>query len=132
MDSSIEQCPCDSLLMYDSCCKKAHDNILNVQTAKDLMRSRYSAFTKADINYLMLSHHPDTRPLKQKDEIERWAKSVRWERLEILQFTKGEVHDVIGTVEFRAHFIEKGKKNFIHEKSLFKKEAGVWLYYGIV
>ncbi|WP_262914002.1 YchJ family metal-binding protein [Polaribacter sargassicola] len=60
------KCPCNPSKSYDDCCKKAHLNIHSVTTPEVLMRSRYSAFVMANIDYLQKSHHSKTRPSKRK------------------------------------------------------------------
>ena len=78
------QCPCNPNKKYIDCCKKAHQNINSVTSAETLMRSRYSAFVLANIDYLQKSHHSKTRPSeKEKTEILNWTKSVDWIRLDI-------------------------------------------------
>jgi SEC-C motif-containing protein len=116
------QCPCNPNKKYIDCCKKAHQNINSVTSAETLMRSRYSAFVLANIDYLQKSHHSKTRPSeKEKTEILNWTKSVDWIRLEILNAT-------IDTVTFRAIFMEHGKLDVIFENSFFCKENGHWVY----
>ena len=123
------QCPCNPKKNYDDCCKKAHQNIKTVLTAEALMRSRYSAFVLAKIDYLQKSHHSNTRPSNQeKEEILQWAKSVNWLKLEVLNTVKGSKTDSIGTVEFKAYFMENGKIDVIHENSSFCKENKHWVY----
>ncbi|WMI70019.1 YchJ family protein [Mangrovimonas sp. YM274] len=123
------QCPCDPSKLYSECCQKAHDNILSVSTAEALMRSRFSAFVLADIDYLQKSHHSSKRPSKrEKKEIQQWAKSVDWIKLEVLNTTKGTALDDTGTVEFKAFFMEDGNIQVIHENSRFCKEQGHWVY----
>lgn len=125
-------CPCDNNISYNTCCGKIHENISLVETAEQLMRSRYTAFTKAMGDYLMLSHHSSTRPLSEKNDIEKWAKSVQWDRLEIISKRKGKASDDVGVVEFKAYFytLSYGNKRLdcIHERSQFEKENGVWMY----
>ena len=116
------KCPCDSSKLYSDCCKKAHQDIASVTTAEQLMRSRYSAFVIANIDYLQKSHHTTTRPSKfEKKEILAWTKSVEWVKLDVLQSTEN-------TVTFKAFFYENGSLNCIHENSLFEKENGYWVY----
>jgi len=115
-------CPCNPTKRYKDCCKKAHQNILSVNTAEILMRSRYTAFVLANIEYLQKSHHSSTRPSKkEKKEILQWAKSVEWIQLEILKTAEN-------TVEFKAYFKENGELHVIHENSFFCKENGYWVY----
>lgn len=124
-------CPCNPTKNYNDCCGKAHKNILSVTTAEALMRSRYSAFVLANIAYLQKSHHSSTRPSKaEKRSIEKWTKSVNWIRLEVIATTNGLIADSKGTVEFKAHFMENGMDNVIHENSEFCKENGHWVYLG--
>lgn len=92
------------------------------------MRSRYTAFTLANIDYLMLSHHSSTRPEKQRKSIQKWAESVQWMGLVILGTQAGGASDDYGYVEFRALYLETGKMQQIHEKSLFKRENQKWVY----
>ncbi len=103
----------------------------SIQTAVQLMRSRYTAFTRADGDYLMKSHHSNTRQLKEMKSIVSWSKSVSWIRLEILEIVKGGVNDYEGTVTFNAYFYENGKVEVAHEKSAFIKENGIWMYLGV-
>ena len=116
------KCPCNPTKLYEDCCKKAHQNIHSVTTAEILMRSRYSAFVLANIDYLQKSHYSLTRPSKfEKKEILSWTKSIEWVKLEILKSTEN-------TVEFKAYFFENTSLNFIHETSFFIKENNHWVY----
>ncbi|WP_354667418.1 YchJ family protein [Pseudotamlana agarivorans] len=101
------------------------------KTAEQLMRSRYSAFVLAKGDYLVESHHSKTRTPKEKKSIEKWAKSVQWIKLEVLETTKGQIEDTEGTVTFNAYFFENGKVDVIHEKSAFVKENSLWKYLGL-
>lgn len=123
------QCPCNPNKKYTECCKIAHNNIANVTSAEQLMRSRYSAFVLANIEYLQKSHHSSTRPKnREKKEILAWTKSVEWIKLEVINTTKGQKNDNTGTVEFKAYFLENGLMDIIHENSAFCKENNHWVY----
>ncbi len=124
-------CPCGSNIKYINCCEIAHKDIKKVKTAEQLMRSRYVAFTMANVGYLMSSHHSSTRPSKKKKSIEKWAKSVNWIRLEVLETKHGNEDDNKGTVTFNAFYFENGKVEVIHENSAFIKENGNWMYLGL-
>ncbi len=118
-----KKCPCGSNSFYSDCCHKIHTNIVNALTPEQLMRSRYTAFTMANINYLMISWHSTTRDNSpaSKKELMQWSKSVTWLKLEILNTT-------VNTVEFKAYFYENGTLECIHENSLFIKENNHWVY----
>jgi SEC-C motif-containing protein len=123
-----EKCPCGSEKTYALCCKIAHDNPMFISTAEQLMRSRYTAFTKVMGEYLVQTHHSSTVHSVNQQELENWAKSVKWVKLEVLNSTSGQSNDETGTVEFKAHFKEGFRSSLIHENSFFEKEFGVWKY----
>ena len=116
-------CYCGSQKPYKECCEIFHKNGGKTETAEQLMRSRYSAFVLANGDYLMQTHHKSTRPIKEKKNIEKWAKSVQWIKLEVLETT-------VDTVKFNAFFFENGKPDVIHENSKFVKENNHWYYLG--
>lgn len=122
-------CPCGSKQKYTDCCGAIISGKRNATTCLELMKSRYSAYTKADINYLMLSHYSKTRPLqKERLGIKHWAESVRWMQLIIVNTWNGTAADNEGYIEFKALYFEDGQIGQIHEKSLFKRENGKWVY----
>ncbi|MDP5105559.1 MAG: YchJ family metal-binding protein [Polaribacter sp.] len=116
------KCPCNPTKKYNDCCKKAHQNIHAVTTAEMLMRSRYSAFVLANIDYLQKSHFSKTRPSTlENQETLKWTLSVKWVKLDVLHATEN-------TVEFKAYFYENGTLHMIHENSSFVKENNHWVY----
>lgn len=124
-------CYCGNNKSYNACCEVFHLNNGKTETAEQLMRSRYSAFVMANGGYLMKTHHSTTRPISEKKAIVKWAKSVNWIKLEILETTKGLKNDLEGTVTFNAYFYEDGNVDIIHEKSTFIKENDTWYYLSI-
>ena len=127
-----KSCPCGRPNSYENCCKLIHYDIKNAKTAEDLMRSRYSAFVLANGDYLMESHHVSTRPIEEKEDIVKWAKSVEWIKLKVLNSTKGNEKDIEGSVEFKAFYKQDLFNQSIHENSKFVQEDGVWYYLGFV
>jgi Uncharacterized protein conserved in bacteria len=124
----LNNCPCGSGRSYATCCEPIINGKSDAHTAQELMRTRYTAFTLANVNYLMRSHHPSTRPNKERKSIEKWAKSVRWIGLTILNTQSGEANDETGYVEFKALFMENGQLQQLHERSFFQRENGKWVY----
>jgi len=125
-----QYCSCGSDNLYGDCCAVAHKNVELVTTAEQLMRSRYTAYVLGDVEYLMKSHHSSTCPIKEKNEILKWTKSVKWLKLEVLNINKGGVSDMEGSVEFKAHFEDNGVAELIHENSKFNRENNHWVYLG--
>lgn len=86
------------------------------------MRARFSAFALGDVDYLLDSWHPNTRPISLDLDPEQ-----RWFRLDILGQSGGPF-DRTGIVEFRAHFRLDGVAGSQHEVSRFLRERGRWYY----
>ena len=123
-------CPCGRKtvkgqpLAFDDCCGPYHAG----QAAPDaerLMRSRYSAFVRGDVPYLLATWHASQRPATLELET-----AAQWLGLEIKQ------HRVTGTdsaaetseVVFVARFRIAGKAVRQHERSRFVREEGRWYY----
>jgi SEC-C motif-containing protein len=94
-----------------------------VATAEALMRSRYSAFALRNASYLLRTWHPTTRPASLDLPTGR-----RWTRLRILDTDRGGPDDTDGTVEFRAHFRDRGEPGTLTERSRFARADGAWAY----
>ncbi len=87
------------------------------------MRSRFSAFAVGDVDYLLATWHPSTRPAEFGLDSD-----VRWTRLDILGRDRGGMLDNEGTVEFVAHFRSPAGPGSQHENSSFIRESGPWSY----
>ena len=121
-------CPCGSGKAFKSCCEPIIEGIQPAPTAEALMRSRYTAFTMARVDYLMKSHHPKSRPVKEKEAMRKWAQSVKWLGLVILETSAGKQTDSQGFVTFRAMYMENHQLQQIYERSLFERVNGLWVY----
>lgn len=87
------------------------------------MRSRYAAYAKGRVDYLLASWHPTTRP-----EALELAEDppVRWLGLDVKRHVADGEH---ATVEFVARFRQGGgRAGRLHETSRFAFEAGRWYY----
>ncbi|MCM2278438.1 MAG: YchJ family metal-binding protein [Oligoflexia bacterium] len=125
-------CPCCSGLSPESCCLPYIQGKKKPQTAEALLRARYTAFTRADVDYILSTHHSRTRAEVKREEIEEWAKGSRWLGLEIVQQEAGQAADEKGTIVFCARYEAQGegpgKVEEHWEQSLFEKEAGEWRF----
>jgi SEC-C motif-containing protein len=118
------RCPCLSGETYGACCGPFHRGAAEAPTAERLMRSRYSAFAVGDVDYLLHTWHPSTRP----DELEL-DDGVRWYRLDILARAGGGLGEREGTVEFTARYkTAGGPAGEQHELSRFVRDDGRWFY----
>jgi SEC-C motif domain protein len=122
-------CYCGSGKSFASCCEAILNGTTIANTAQELMRSRYSAYVTVQTDYLLKTTHASVRKNYVAKNIEDWAKTSDWQKLEIISRTKGGENDERGEVEFKAYYIDP-KKNLIthHENSDFVKEDGQWYY----
>jgi SEC-C motif-containing protein len=120
---TLRRCPCGAGLAFAECCGPLHEGTATAGTAEQLMRSRYSAFVVGDVDHLLTTWHPTTRP-RVLDLDDR----VRWIGLDVLATTGGALLAAEGTVEFRAHYVRDGAAGTQHENSRFVREDGSWRY----
>ncbi|SCL22739.1 SEC-C motif-containing protein [Micromonospora pallida] len=116
-------CPCGTGRGYGECCGPVHRAETSAATAEALMRSRFSAFAVGDVDHLLRSWHSSTRPAGLTLD-----HRLRWTRLEVLATERGGLFDATGTVEFRAHYRDRGRPGTLHERSRFRREDGQWVY----
>ncbi len=121
----MDLCPCGSGRPYESCCEPFIKGKKRPATAEELLRSRYSAFAKAEISYIVETTHPQTRTMLNEEETRRWAVTSQWEKLEILN--QREV-DGKTEIEFIATYTQKGNYNRHHEIATFSMEKGRWYF----
>lgn len=117
-------CLCGSGKTYSDCCGHYHSGELSPPTAEALMRSRFTAYARRDIDYLLASWDPGKRPLT----IDFSKETAEWQKLEIIGTKKGEPKDSKGIVEFKAYYTQDGEDCFMHEISRFVKTGSRWLY----
>lgn len=111
----IPTCPCGGE-RYDLCCGRLHRGAALAQTAEELMRSRYSAYAVGEVDYVLATWHPRTRPEAIATD------GLTWTGLEITDH--GE-----DWVEFSAHYrAGDGAVATLTERSRFERRAGRWFY----
>ena len=109
-------CPCGSNRELEECCRLIIKGSRRAQTAVELMKARYVAYTTGDVDFIISSHDPETRENVSKEATEEWSRSARWLGIEILSTIGGGPDDDDGVVEFVASFELEGKKINHHEK----------------
>nr|WP_322625944.1 YchJ family metal-binding protein [uncultured Flavobacterium sp.] len=115
-------CPCGSQLEKDKCCLPYINGTSFPQTPEALMRSRYTAYTLHNADYIYLTTTPNKRKYHSKTDILAWAKSCHWVKLEVLS-AKADV------VTFKAYYLDEKLRPQVHyERSVFEKINDVWYY----
>ncbi len=125
----MTECPCCSGKLYEECCAPCHQGT-PAPTAEALMRSRYSAYVVADIDYLARTLDPKKRYKFDEAGVKRWAENTKWLGLEIRETRDGGENDNQGEVEFIAkyRFEEEDKVEQHHELARFRKEGDQWYF----
>ena len=118
-------CPCCSNKKYADCCGRFIDGSQYPATPEELMRSRYTAFTEANIDYIVATMKSKAAENFDALEAKQWAQKVKWTKLDVI---KSNHHGTQGTVEFIAYFIDDNEEQIVHELSEFRFENGHWYY----
>jgi SEC-C motif-containing protein len=125
-------CPCRATdaekRAYADCCGPYFEADKLPPTAEALMRSRYTAFVRGDIDYLEETLAPDARHDFDRKAIAHWAAQSQWLGLDILGTEQGQAGDESGYVEFVANFSNGGERYAHRERSLFRKIEGRWYF----
>jgi SEC-C motif domain protein len=122
-----ERCPCGSGVVEAACCGVFLDGV-PAPTALALMRSRYTAFVRGAIDYLIETHDASTRGAVDRASIAQWSRDTSWRGLEIVATERGGEDDDEGVVEFIARGVTNGRPFAQRERSRFRRSDGVWYY----
>ncbi len=114
-------CPCNSQLDYTKCCEPYITGKSIAPTPEALMRSRYSAYVKMALPYLLETLAPEARKDHNPDDIKEWSEKSEWLGLEVVS-AKDD------TVEFVAKYKTQGKILEHHEVSKFRKKGDRWYF----
>ncbi len=121
-------CICGKDKPHDQCCGKYLSGKQLAKTPEQLMRSRYCAYALGGYGeYLKSTWHPSVSQNLTEESLSE--KHCDWIKLEVLN--KSQQGDK-GYVEFKAYFknSSEDETKVLHEKSVFQRIAGHWLYLG--
>lgn len=118
-------CPCGTGKSYLDCCGIFITNQKPAPTPETLMRSRYTAYTQANVDYIARTMKSPASDHFDADDARKWAQQVKWLKLEV---KKASQQDTVGFVEFVAYFSANNKQQAMHETSEFHFEDGQWFY----
>jgi len=138
-----EICPCfvrgdgvaaSGALSYAQCCKPYHSGAKQVESAEMLLRSRFSAYSKSQTEYLIRttrSRDDESMRTLMNDTVAS-CKRLRFSDLEVQEAAEHDDHAII---KFRYQVRTVGQKGFrqgdlepVEETSHFLKEEGYWLF----
>ena len=122
----MPHCSCGSGRDYVTCCQPYVEGRAHPETPEALMRSRYTAYTMADIDYIEKTQRGKAAQGFNAPDACAWSKRVTWTKLEILSTELKRPNKSV--VEFIATFVDGYTPQSMHEKSEFIKKAGLWFY----
>lgn len=121
-------CICGNNIPYNDCCLPLLDGFKKAETAEALMRSRYSAYSVKNYDYIINTCSEDNRPTESAEELNKASENIEWQKLDVLHTEKGSTEDDEGIVHYIANYTDNGSNFVINEISHFKKIDGVWFY----
>lgn len=122
----MKRCPCGTEISYSTCCGRFITGEQIPAIPVELMRSRYTAYTQANIDYILQTMKSPAADGFDAEDTRSWAQQVKWLKLEVVD-TK-QINNAKGFVEFRAHYFYQHKKQIMHEISEFHLHDGRWFY----
>jgi SEC-C motif domain protein len=124
----MNSCPCGSGNEYGACCEPVISGKAAAETAEQLMRARYAAHVKVEMDFLFDSTHPEHRQGYDHKGTRTWAQNSEWHGLEIVRTVQGGPGDEEGEVEFIARFRDKDGLRRHHERGQFRRQGKKWLF----
>jgi len=114
-------CYCSSKVDFAVCCEPYLLGKVKAPTPEALMRSRYCAYVVANVQYIANTYAAEQRKHNSLEGILAFAQSCKFVKLEIIDSNESQV-------EFKAHYIQDGYHQILHERSNFVSEEQSWLY----
>lgn len=125
----MTECPCGSGFADADCCAPLLAGERRAVTAAALMRSRYTAYIRGEVDYLIATHDPAQRSGLERAELLKFTETTEWLGLEIVATDAGGETDRTGMVEFIARGSSRGKPFAQHERARFRRDRdGAWVY----
>lgn len=137
-------CPCGSGAGYVKCCGRLHKDAkaFSDATAEQVVRARYSAYAKREVEFIIGSTHPLNKNFMS--DIDHWKETIKMNCYDNFELTsceivdetyEGEGESEIAKVKFIASMtqVDSREKTAFMETSTFERAGkhianGAWLY----
>jgi SEC-C motif domain protein len=129
LEEEMQQCQCGSMLPRNMCCELYITGQMAPPTAEALMRSRYTAYTLGNSQYIFDTYVSEWKKERTIESFTKDFSELSWTGLEIIGIFEGGRQHETGEVEFVAHYEWNGQQMTVHERSLFYREDGLWRYH---
>jgi SEC-C motif domain protein len=121
----MAHCFCGTNKDYAECCEVFISGKELPATPEQLMRSRYSAYVQANIEYIQNTMLAPANINYDPVFAREWAQAAKWERLDV---SHSSMRGDKGFVKFAAHFSMNNEELVIDELSEFDRVNGKWFY----
>lgn len=99
------------------------------RTARALLEARYQAFVEGQIDFILNTHHPETREQVDRQSIEAWSSQSKWEGLSI---ESEKVEEDKAYITFTVRYSKDNQTVNHREYAEFRKVDGQWYYFDSV
>lgn len=110
------------------CCRPYIAGAKVPESAEQLMRSRYTAYTQSRIDYIKQTMAKKAAEHFDEADAKQWADSVKWLGLKVENTYTSKKENNIAFVQYFAQYQSGDRKEFIYETSEFHLHEGKWLY----
>ena len=121
-------CPCNSNKPYEKCCAQYIVRGHLPETPEVLMRSRYTAYTKVNIDYIKNTMRGPATINYDDNDARQWAEQAEWLGLTVVDAPSVQPDETTGFVEFIAKYRFNGIPQHLSERSEFHYIDGRWYY----
>ncbi|WP_294906450.1 YchJ family protein [Tatumella sp. UBA2305] len=122
-----EPCPCGSQQSYNDCCGQYISGTHIAPDAESLMRSRYTAYQRGDVLWLVETWHKSQRSPELEALISTHLSGTDWLGLNVISHDYNN-NSQEAFVTFFARYCEKNQTSAIYERSRFIREEQHWYY----
>lgn len=121
-------CPCGSEKPYSLCCGMFIEQHSQPQTPEQLMRSRYTAYTMTNLDYIKKTMQGAAALHFDLESAQKRSEHAQWLRLDVLNSYLDPKNSKRGFVEFKAYYRLAKQEHCMHELSEFLLQDGRWYY----
>ena len=122
MSDKKNLCPCGSGKDYAECCEKIIKGTEKAKTAEALMRARYTAYVKHEIDFIINSCEKGEKIAEiDRKATEDWSNNSTWHGLKILRTEKEQKTMTRVLLNLRLNILQKECTTFITKSEVLKK-----------
>jgi SEC-C motif-containing protein len=139
--AAVTLCPCGSGVSYIKCCRVIHKDpkAFGLATPEQVVRARYSAYAKREIDFIIGSTHPLNKDFMT--DIQHWREKIDTNCFDNFELTNCEILEetIESDNQAKVKFIARMTQVDIREKTAFMETStferagkhirnGAWLY----